>query len=103
MGFFEQVYAVVRRIPKGRVVTYGQIAQFLGKPRMSRQVGWALHANTDPENIPCRRVVNRSGRCAAGFAGGGELKQRELLEKEGIVFEKDGSISLEKYRWRIKI
>ncbi|MBW3017860.1 MGMT family protein [Candidatus Woesearchaeota archaeon] len=101
-GFFEQVYGVVKRIPRGRVVTYGQIAQHLGKPGSTRQVGWALHANKDIEKIPCRRVVNRFGGCAKGFAGGGEKRQRELLENEGIVFEKDSTINLKKYGWKIR-
>ncbi len=97
MSVFEKIYEVVRKIPYGRVATYGQVAMLAGNPRWARVVGYALHNNPDPQNIPCYRVVNREGRVAPSFAFGGENVQRELLEKEGIVFEYDGHIDLEKY------
>lgn len=97
MSVFEKIYEVVKQIPYGRVATYGQVAMFAGNPRWARVVGYALHNNPDPQNIPCYRVVNREGRVAPAFAFGGENVQRELLEKEGIVFESDGHIDLEKY------
>lgn len=97
MSVFEKIYEVVRKIPYGRVATYGQVAMLAGNPRWARVVGYALHNNPDPENIPCYRVVNREGRVAHAFAFGGADIQRELLEKEGIVFESDGHIDLEKY------
>lgn len=97
MSVFEKIYEVVRKIPYGRVATYGQVAMLAGNPRWARVVGYALHNNPDPQNIPCYRVVNREGKVAPAFAFGGENIQRELLEKEGIVFEKDGHIDLEKY------
>ena len=92
MGFFENVYQVVKDIPYGRVMTYGDIASVLGNPRMSRQVGWALHVNPDPEHIPCYRVVNRFGQCSKAFAFGGENVQRQLLEQEGVIFDKKGCV-----------
>lgn len=61
MNAFDRIYAVVRRIPRGRVATYGQVALLAGNPRWSRVVGYALHVNPDPEGIPCFRVVNRLG------------------------------------------
>ena len=70
-----------------------------GNPRWSRAVGYALHKNPKPFIIPCHRVVTRNGEVAKSFAFGGECVQRELLEKEGIVFERDGTIDLEKYGW----
>ena len=79
------VYAVVRRIPRGRVTTYGQIAMLLGRPRGGREVGWALHACVDPR-VPCQRVVDRRGRLAPHFAGVGQIAQRDLLETEGVRF-----------------
>ena len=102
MEFFQSVYEILRRIPKGKVVTYGQIACMLGQPRMARQVGYALHVNPEPYVIPCHRVVNRFGRLAPAFAFGGEEVQAELLRNEGVVLEKteDGyTVDLSRYRW----
>jgi len=94
---FEKIYEVVKTIPEGKVATYGQVALLAGNPRWARVVGYALHVNPEPGNIPCHRVVNREGKVAPGFAFGGEEIQRHMLESEGIVFELDGSIDLEKY------
>lgn len=97
MNTFEKIYEIVKSIPKGKVATYGQVALLVGNPRLARVVGYALHNNPDPFNIPCHRVVNREGKVAEIFAfGGGEI-QRELLEDEGIVFESNGRIDLKKY------
>ena len=97
MTVFEKIYEVVKTIPCGRVATYGQVALLAGNSRWARVVGYALHNNPDPQNIPCHRVVNREGRVASGYAFGGSGIQRELLEKEGIVFEADGHIDLHKF------
>lgn len=97
MSVFERIYDVVQGIPKGRVATYGQVALLAGNPRWARVVGYALHVNPRPGEIPCHRVVNREGRVAPAFAFGGEDVQRQLLEAEGIVFELDGHIDLKKY------
>ena len=98
MNTFEKIYEVVSNIPKGKVATYGQVALLAGNPRWARVVGYALHVNPYPGIIPCHRVVNREGRVAPpGFAFGGKGVQRQLLEAEGIVFEPDGRIDLEKY------
>lgn len=97
MSVFEKIYGVVKSIPAGRVATYGQVALLAGNPRWARVVGYALHNNPAPGEIPCHRVVNRQGRVAPSFAFGGEDVQRQLLEGEGIVFEPDGSINLKKY------
>ena len=84
------MYEVIKKVPYGRVITYGKIAELLGNKRMSRQVGWALHANPSPETIPCYRVVNRFGEVSSAFAFGGGNRQRLLLEAEGVIFdEKD--------------
>ena len=97
MNPFEKIYEVVKSIPKGRVMTYGQVASVVGNPRLARVVGYALHQNPDPKNIPCHRVVNREGNVADGFVfGGGEI-QRQRLEAEGVVFEKNGRVDLKKY------
>ena len=103
-NFFEKVYAAVMRIPCGRVASYGQIAAMCGSPRSSRAVGYALHVNPRPGEIPCHRVVNREGRLAPGFAFGGAKVQADLLEREGVaVFQKDGLYytDIEKYRWQV--
>ena len=93
----EKVYAYVKTIPKGKVTTYGQIARFLGNKSLARAVGNILHHNPDPSQFPCHRVVNSRGRVAENYAFGGAAAQSKRLEAEGIVFESDGTIDLEKY------
>lgn len=99
MTFFESVYSIVRKIPKGKVATYGQIAALLGQPRKSKIVGWALHKNPYFGEVPCHRVVNRNGELSSSFAFGGLEKQKKLLEDEGIIFDKDGKINLSIFKW----
>lgn len=98
-NFNQKVYEIVKKVPKGRVTTYGQIAVELGNPRWARQVGWALHANKSSD-VPCHRVVNREGRLAPNFAGphapraqaigrrafDGADEQKRRLEAEGVTF-----------------
>lgn len=98
MTVFEKIYAVVRKIPRGRVATYGQIAVMAGNVRWARAVGYALHANPDPDGIPCYRVLNRFGELAPAFAFGGAEVQAELLRADGIEVN-DGRVDLEKYLW----
>lgn len=93
----EKVYALVRAIPKGRVATYGQIAEALGSRHLARAVGNALHQNPDPASIPCHRVVSSKGRLATHYAFGGAEAQRSRLEAEGITFRTDGTVDLLKY------
>ncbi len=97
-GVFTRIYEIVKRIPRGRVATYGQIAALAGNPRLARVVGYALHVNPDPEHIPCFRVVNREGRVSPAFAFGGENMQIKLLEDEGVEL-RDGFVDMAKYRW----
>lgn len=92
----QRIYEVVKRIPKGKVATYGQIAEMAGNRKMARVVGTALHKNPDPDNIPCFRVVNSKGELAEEFAFGGAGKQAELLRREGIIVE-DGKVDLQRY------
>ena len=93
-----KVYKLVARIPRGKVLTYGAIGKYLDlNPRV---VGNILHQNPDPKNVPCHRVVNAKGGLAPSFAFGGEEKQRELLENEGVIFIKN-RVNLEKYLWEI--
>lgn len=95
---FEKIYEVVRKIPEGKVATYGQIAYAAGNVHWARVVGYALHVNPDPQKIKCYRVVNRDGRISPAFAFGGENRQRTLLKNEGVSVDKDGFVDLEKYR-----
>ena len=97
MTFFEEVYTLLKTIPKGKVTTYGDIARALGYPKRAKFVGYALHVNPDPENIPCYKVVNREGRLAPAFAFGGEDAQRAMLEADGVEVV-NGKVDLEKYR-----
>ena len=92
----KRIYEAVKRIPKGKVATYGKVAEMAGNKKMSRAVGNALHKNPDPENIPCFRVVNSKGELAPEFAFGGMGEQRKLLEAEGIEV-KDNKVDLSKY------
>ncbi|MCF0120910.1 MAG: methylated-DNA--[protein]-cysteine S-methyltransferase [Oscillospiraceae bacterium] len=97
MNFNERVYEITRSIPLGRVTTYGQIALLAGSPRASRIVGGALaHA---PENVPCHRVVNRFGGLSDNFSPFGRESHRFLLETEGIEFDGDGNVMLDRYMW----
>lgn len=99
MSFYDKVYDTVKRIPKGMVATYGQIAALCNSPRASRAVGYALHANPQPGIIPCHRVVNRFGYLAPAFAFGGRDAQKNLLESEGVIVSDDFSVNLDKYQW----
>ena len=90
----------MKKIPKGKVATYGQIAELAGDKRMARAVGNALHKNSDPDNIPCFRVVNAKGELAGEFAFGGAGEQAKLLEADGIEVT-DGRVNLEKYQWKL--
>jgi methylated-DNA-protein-cysteine methyltransferase related protein len=84
-GIYSLVYEVVKKIPKGKVVTYGEIARKIGIKDV-RTIGWALHKNPDQANIPCHRVVTKDGKLSDNFAFGGYKAQKKLLENEGVVF-----------------
>lgn len=100
MTTFEKIYEVVRNIPKGKVMSYGQVAALAGNPRWARVVGYALHVNPEPGIIPCHRVVTKDGRVAPGFAFGGPNVQKQLLESEGVVFVDDVTVDMELCRQR---
>ena len=92
----KRIYEAVKKIPKGRVATYGQIAELAGDRKMARAVGNALHKNSDPEHVPCFRVVNAKGELAGEFAFGGSGAQAKLLEADGVKVT-NGRVDLEKY------
>ncbi|HEX8968332.1 MAG TPA: MGMT family protein [Chloroflexota bacterium] len=98
--FGQQVYALVRRVPAGRVITYGMIARLLGDPRKAREVGWALAVTPQQApRIPAHRVINARGELSGGRAFGGYAVQRKQLEAEGVVFMQDGRVDLDRYLW----
>lgn len=94
---FEPIYALVRRIPAGRVTTYGRLALLSGNPRRARVVGYALHMA--PDGLPCHRVVNRLGGLSDAFLPDGRQTQRLLLEMEGVTFLPDGRVDLTRHMW----
>ncbi len=91
-----RIYEAVKKIPRGKVATYGQVAEMAGNKKMARAVGNALHKNPDPEKIPCYRVVNAKGELAGEFAFGGEGAQARLLQADGIAVV-DGRVDLKIY------
>jgi methylated-DNA-protein-cysteine methyltransferase-like protein len=101
---FVAIYSLVAKVPKGRVITYGLVANFLkqnmGLEVSPRLVGFALHKNKDNKKIPCHRVVFKDGSLSSKFAFGGLEAQRRKLEEEGITFTSDGRVNLKKCLWR---
>jgi methylated-DNA-protein-cysteine methyltransferase-like protein len=95
--FAEEVYALVRRIPPGRVTTYGTLGQLLGRYRGARLVGWAMRCS--PGGLPAHRVVNASGVLSGGWAFGHPSVQRALLEAEGVRFVAEARCDLERHYW----
>ena len=93
----KRIYEAVKKIPKGKVATYADVAQMAGDRKMARAVGNALHKNPDPSTIPCHRVVNSKGELAGEYAFGGAWKQAQILESEGVEIV-GNKVNLEKYR-----
>lgn len=93
-----RIYEYLTTIPKGKVVTYGQIAEYLGNKGLSRIVGTALHKNPDGDKYPCYKVLNSKGELAESYVFGGAGVQKSLLEKDGIKVE-DNRVDLKKYKW----
>ena len=96
--FFDKVYEVVAQIPYGKVTTYGAIAEVCGVKSAARTVGWAMNGAKD-SNLPCHRVVNRYGALTGKFHFGSETLMQELLISEGIEFDDDNCVIMEKYLW----
>ena len=97
MNTFALIYEQVRRIPRGKVTSYGQIARLVGNPRLSRVVGYALKAA--PEGLPCHRVVTKDGGLSEAFEPLGRETHRMLLEMEGVGFTADGRVNMEDFGW----
>lgn len=100
-SFFDQVYLLVRQIPRGRVASYGQIAEMLEAPGAARTVGWALASLGDEQAkvVPWQRVINKSGRCSIRSFETSALEQQMLLEAEGVEFNQAGYTDMRRFRW----
>ena len=99
------VYALVKKIPRGKVATYGQLAKLLGLPRHARHVGYALAATPENVKTPWHRVINAQGRISlrlTNWQSGSDDLQRILLEAEGVVFDVSGKINLKRFGWMVK-
>ncbi len=96
----ERIFAVVRRIPKGRVATYGQVAALAGLPAHARLVGYALHALPGDTRVPWHRVLNARGTISLDVRAGAGALQRALLIAEGVDVDEQGRLNLERHRWR---
>jgi methylated-DNA-protein-cysteine methyltransferase-like protein len=98
---YRAIYDAVRRVPRGRVATYGQIASLAGLDGHARLVGYALHALPDDAPVPWHRVVNAKGTVSRRRSGSGhDVLQRKMLEREGVKFDREGRLSLAVFRWR---
>lgn len=98
MNLFNQIRSFAKKIPKGKVTTYGAIAKTLGI-KNARLIGWAMHSNKDPQ-VPCHRVVFKNGSLAPGYVFGGPDAQRKKLEKEGIKFVGETHVDLKSHFWK---
>jgi len=96
---YDRIYLVIRRVPRGRVATYGQVAE-LAKASGPRQVGYALHALPEGHDLPWHRIINAQGMISLDSAPGGANLQRALLEAEKVVFDANGRVDLKRYQWK---
>jgi methylated-DNA-protein-cysteine methyltransferase-like protein len=99
---YDMIHRVVSRIPRGRVATYGQIAELAGIAGQPRRVGYALSALPDGSAVPWQRVVNAKGEISLRTNSGAEKLQRKLLRAEGVMFDRNGRISMDRFQWRAK-
>jgi methylated-DNA-protein-cysteine methyltransferase related protein len=97
-----RIIAVLKKLPRGRVASYGQIGALAGNPRAARQVVWVLNAYAEKRHLPWFRVINSKGQISLPKGGGFEL-QKALLKKEGVVVKGNGTVDLEQFQWRPKV
>ncbi len=97
-SFSQRAIDIIKKIPSGRVATYGQIAMMAGNHRASRQIAWILHSLSEKKNLPWHRVVNRNGKISLKRKSGYEF-QKKLLQEEGIIFEKNEKIDFNVFLW----
>jgi methylated-DNA-protein-cysteine methyltransferase-like protein len=97
--FFECVWSIAAKIPRGKVTTYGTIARALGSPGAARTVGWAMRATPAGLGVACHRVVNARGKLSPEDVFGGPDVQRSLLESEGVTFDVQGRVDMKRHLW----
>src|SRR5262245_45146258 len=97
---YDMIYQVINRIPRGRVATYGQIAELAGIPGQPRRVGYALSALPANSGVPWQRVINAKGEISARSKRSSEALQRRLLKQEGVAFDREGRVSLTRFQWQ---
>lgn len=97
-SFTNRIKEVIRRIPKGKVATYGQVASIAGNYRAARQTAWVLHVSSEKDNLPWHRVINSQGKISLK-PGDGYETQKQLLMSEGIIFDQRDRIPLERFLW----
>jgi methylated-DNA-protein-cysteine methyltransferase-like protein len=100
---YELIWSTIRRIPRGKVATYGQIATLAGLDGHARQVGYALYNLPSPSTVPWHRVVNAKGEVSPRTSGDSHELQRMLLEAEGVVFSLGGKLDLKLYQWKRRV
>lgn len=100
--FSKKVIRFIKKIPKGKVATYGQIAKLAGKPQGSRGVAWILHSCSKSHALPWQRVLNSKAQISFPASSAAYLRQKRLLEKEGVRFDERGRIDFKKYQWKKK-
>jgi len=98
-GFYDRVVRFIKSIPAGKVATYGQIADYAGNPRAAREVAYILHSSSEKEDLPWQRVINSKGRISMKPGRGCEL-QKQLLEDEGVVFDEEDKVDLDRFLWQ---
>lgn len=99
LDFHDRVVRLIRRIPPGKVATYGQIAEYAGRPRAAREVAYILHASSEKENLPWQRVINSRGQISLRPGHGYELQKRRL-EDEGVVFDSEDRVDFARCLWQ---
>ncbi len=97
-GFYRKVVDIIKSVPRGRVATYGQIADYAGFRGAARQVAYILHSSSEKENLPWHRVINKNGGISLKRGAGFEL-QKKLLEDEGVRSSRDGFVDLNRFQW----
>ncbi len=102
-AFSQKVIGLIKKIPKGKIATYGQIAKLAGKPQGSRGVAWILHSCSESHSLPWHRVLNSKGKISFSPTTAAFLRQKRLLQKEGVLFADRGQLDLKKYQWNKKI
>lgn len=98
-SFYERVVKFIKSIPRGKVATYGQVADYAGNPRAAREVAYILHSSSDKEGLPWQRVINSKGKISMKPGHGYEM-QKKMLEDEGIVFGEDDRVDFERFLWQ---